>query len=120
MQYMRVRYGEPFRIPRRLGDLFKDVVRIDGVDYVRGQGFVVRDYYALVNLNKILLRLGLILTPIVTCAICYTTIDCEKCEFTQVCRKDVNICICGKCASSPDSSEKYRERMENLFLRGSR
>jgi len=107
MEYQRIRYGEPFQIRRRLGDLFRDIVRIKGVDYERGKGFIVRDYYALANLNKILIRMGLILTPMVECAICHRSVDCEKCNFTDVCLKDVSICLCDECLSSEDVVSRY-------------
>ena len=107
MEYQRIRYGEPFQIRRRLGDLFKDIVRIKGVDYERGKGFIVRDYYALSNLNKILIRMGLLLTPEVICYICGKYVDCEKCKFTDVCLKDVPTCICESCLQSEDLSDKY-------------
>ena len=107
MQYLKIRYGEPFSIPRRLGDLFKEVVRIKGVDYVKGRGFVVKDYYALSNLNKILARLGLILTPEVKCFLCGQYIDCEKCRFKSSCRRDMTTCICDKCMSEADILKKY-------------
>ncbi len=118
MQVMKIKYGEPFRIPRRLGDLFKDVVRIDGVDYVRGAGFTVRDYYALSNLNKILIRLGLVLLPMVTCTICGRDVDCEECEYTDVCRKDVNLCLCRECTYSENVVDKYRLSVRKRVFKG--
>lgn len=116
MDVMRIKYGEPFRIPRRLGDLFRDVVRIDGVEYVRGKGFIVRDYYAMVNLNKILMRMGLTLAPTVNCVMCGASIECDKCEYTDVCRKEVTLCICGNCAYSPNSFERYRDVAKSIYL----
>lgn len=117
MQYMKIRYGEPFSIPRRLGtELFKEVVRIRGVNYVKGKGFVVSDYYALSSLNRILARLGLILTPEVKCSICGTDIDCEKCEFKSVCRKNTSTCICIKCLKERDIVEKYIHSQRNILF----
>ena len=107
MQYMRIRYGEPFMIPRRLGKLFKEVVRIKGVDYVKGKGFIVKDYYALSNLNKILSRLGLLLTPEVKCFICGKYIDCETCRFKSNCKREVSTCICDDCLKKENIVEIY-------------
>jgi hypothetical protein len=114
---MKIRYGEPFSIPRRLGsELFKEVVRIRGVNYIRGQGFVVSDYYALSSLNRILARLGLILTPEVKCSICGANIDCEKCEFNSVCRKNTDTCVCDVCLKKKDLVEEYiRSQKKALF-----
>ncbi len=116
MEYQRIRYGEPFQIRRRLGDLFKDIVRIKGVDYERGKGFIVRDYYALANLNKILIRMGLLLTPIVECAICRNLVDCEECKFGDICLKDVSICLCDRCMNREDVVSEYLRVSKNLFL----
>lgn len=107
MEYQTIRYGEPFQIRRRLGNLFRDIVRIKGVEYGRGRGFIVRDYYALSNLNKILIRMGLILTPMVKCVICNKNLECESCSFADVCLKDVSTCLCDECLYSEDIVEKY-------------
>ncbi|HIE37295.1 TPA: hypothetical protein EYP83_03915 [Candidatus Geothermarchaeota archaeon] len=115
MEYQTIRYGEPFQIRRRLGNLFKDIVRIKGVEYERGKGFIVRDYYALTNLNKILIRMGLILTPMVKCVICDKNIECEKCSFTDVCLKDVTTCLCDECLYSDDVVEKYLSTSRGYF-----
>ncbi len=116
MEYQKIRYGEPFQIRRRLGNLFRDIVRIKGVDYERGRGFIVRDYYALSNLNKILIRMGLLLTPEVKCYICGTYVDCEKCPFTDVCLKDVSICICESCLNDENLVEKYYSTSMRDFI----
>jgi len=115
MQYMKIRYGETFSIPRRLGNLFREVVRIKGVEYIKGKGFIVRDYYALSNLNKILARLGLILTPEVRCFICGKYVDCEKCEFRNNCKRDVTICICDDCLNNKNILNIYLAK-QNKFL----
>jgi len=116
MQYMKIRYGEPFSIPRRLGtELFKEVVRIRGIDYVKGKGFIVSDYYALSSLNKILVKLGLILKPEVKCFLCGKNIDCDKCEFSQVCRKNVSTCLCDECISKFSLVSDYISRQKFLL-----
>ena len=120
MQYMKIRYGEPFSIPRRLGsELFKEVVRIRGVNYVKGKGFIVSDYYALSSLNHILIKLGLILTPEVKCIVCGKNIDCESCKFKTVCKKNTKVCICDECLNRNDIVDKYiniqRERLNTII-----
>jgi len=113
MEYQKIRYGEPFQIRRRLGDLFRDIVRIKGVSYERGKGFIVSDYYALSNLNKILIRMGLLLTPEVKCFICGAYVDCEKCTYTEVCLKDVSTCICDKCIGEENLDKNYYIKSQN-------
>lgn len=116
MQYMKIRYGEPFSIPRRLGtELFKEVVRIKGVDYVKGKGFIVADYYALSSLNRILVKLGLILTPEVKCYLCNRPVDCDKCRFRNVCKKNTNYCICDQCLEKEDLADKYIEKQRMML-----
>ncbi len=116
VQYLKIEYGKPFKIPRRLGDLFKDIVKIKGVSYVRQAGFVVEDKAALDALNRILVRLGLILLPVVKCYICGGYVDCESCEFKKICKQDVRYCICSKCMSKKTLVADYLNKQRRLIL----
>ena len=117
MQYIKIRYDEPFSIPRRLGtELFKEIVRIRGISYIKGKGFVVSDYYALSSLNRILARLGLVLTPEIKCYICGKPIDCETCIFKSFCKKNTRTCICEECLKDSALADKYIEKQRNSLF----
>ncbi len=121
-QYMKIYYGKPFQIPRRLGDRFKEIVGIKGVRYIRQKGFVVSDKAALDAMNRILIKMGLILVPAIDCFICGRDVGCDECEYNDVCKKDVRTCICNICMSSEDIVKKYydaqRTMLERVFKSG--
>ncbi|MEM0056874.1 MAG: hypothetical protein QXH96_00100 [Candidatus Geothermarchaeota archaeon] len=111
VQYMKVKYNDFFQIPRKLGtDVFKEIVKLKGVEYVKGKGFLVKGKDALDGLNKVLIRYGLLLVPQINCFICGTEVDCSACEFRDVCERSVKECICQKCISSSNLLENYAKR----------
>ena len=110
IQYMKISYGVPFKIPRKLGNLFKEIVKIKGVKYIKQQGFVIEDKSSLDAVNRILIKMGLVLVPKIYCYVCGGEVDCENCEFKDICKKDVKYCICKKCLSSHDIVKKYAEK----------
>lgn len=116
VQYMKVKYDVFFQIPRRLGtDIFKEIVKLKGVEYVKGKGFLVKSKDALDGLNKVLIKYGLILIPQINCFICGAEIDCSTCEFRDVCERSVKECICQKCISSTDLLENYAKKSADVL-----
>lgn len=115
VQYMKIYYGQPFKIPRRLGDRFKEVVGIRGVRYVRQKGFVVSDKAALDAVNRILVKMGLILVPTINCFICGKDVGCEECEYRDVCKRAVVTCLCAECMNAEDFVKKYSDVQHSLF-----
>lgn len=118
VQHMKIKYGIPFSIPRRLGTRFKDVVSIKGVKYIKRKGFVVENKAALDSLNRILVKMGLILSPQLECFICKKEVDCEKCFFKTYCRKDTKTCICQNCLERPDLVKRYSDIQRELLSIG--
>ncbi len=119
MQYMNIRYGVPFRIPRRLGDRFKEIVSIKGVNYIRGSGFIVENKEALDSMNKILVKMGLILKPTITCYICGSEINCDECPYNKSCHKAVTHCICKVCFTKTNLVKEYMDKQKreiNLII----
>jgi hypothetical protein len=112
---MKIEFGKPFRIPRRLGDRFKEVVSIRGVKYIRQEGFVVDNKAALDSLNRILIKMGLILVPLIRCFLCGKDIDCDNCNFKDVCRREVSTCICSSCLDDRDVLSKYFDTQKRLL-----
>jgi len=107
MQYMNIKYGVPFWIPRRLGDKFRDIISIKGVKYIKGSGFVIENKEALDSVNKILVKMGLILKPTINCYICGVEINCDECEFNRTCHRAVQHCICKVCFIKEDLVNRY-------------
>ena len=110
VQYIKVSYGVPFKIPRKLGELFKEIVKIKGVKYIKQQGFVVEDKLSLDSINRILIKMGLVLLPKIQCYICGNDVKCEECEFKDICKQDVKYCICEKCLSNQNIVNMYIEK----------
>lgn len=117
MQYLNIKYGIPFWIPRKLGDRFKDIIGIKGVKYIKGSGFVVENMEALESMNKILVKMGLILKPIIQCYICGTEINCDECEFKGTCHRAVTHCICKNCFSQKEMIHRYLTRQSQVIRR---
>ncbi len=117
MQYMNIKYGTPFRIPRRLGDRFKDIVSIRGVKYIKGTGFIIENKEALDSINKILVKMGLILKPLINCYICGGNVDCDECTFNKSCHKAVTHCICKTCFQQRDLVNIYISKQTQMIRR---
>lgn len=115
VQYMKIRYGVPFQIPRRLGDRFREIVGIKGVRYIRQQGFVVSDKSALDAMNRILVKMGLILVPDIRCFICGMDVGCDGCSYKDVCKRDAESCICGSCMSRGDIVKRYYDMQRTML-----
>lgn len=100
--------GVPFKISARLGPtLFKAIVRLKGLDYKRGEGFVVNDLSIIPRINAILKPLNVLLVPYGNCIICNKDIQCENCEYLDNCKKDIDMCICRRCLDNPLIWENY-------------
>ena len=115
---VKIYIGSPFSLRVRLGaTLFKSIVRIKGVEYERGSGFIVRDYSAIPKLNALLDRFDVELVPYSRCVICGGDVHCEGCEYREECRKDVGQCICRGCLEGGDAWENYTVRLRARLLR---
>lgn len=105
---IKVYLGSPFQPRVRLGaTVFKALVKLRGVEYRRGEGFVINDYSAIPRVNALLDRFNVILVPYGRCAICGRDVRCETCEYRDGCRKDVDICICRSCLEKGDVWRSY-------------
>lgn len=117
MQYLYIKYGTPFWIPRKLGDRFRDIVGIKGVKYIKRSGFVIENKEALDSINKVLVKMGLILKPIIECYICGTHINCDECEFNRTCHKAVSHCICRNCFAQRELVNNYLMKQSQVIRR---
>ena len=117
MQYLNIKYGKLFWIPRRLGDRFKDIVGIKGVKYIKGSGFIIENKEALDSINKILVKMGLILKPIIECYICGAEINCDECEFSRTCHRAVTHCICRTCFAQKGIVNNYLTKQTQVIRR---
>ncbi len=102
--------GRPFQFRIRLGStLFKAIVKIKGIEYRRGEGFVITSYDAIPKVNALIERFNVMLIPYIPCVICGKDVHCETCEYSINCRKDLEACICKTCLNQSDAWRKYSE-----------
>jgi len=112
---IKVYVGSPFQPRIRLGaTLFKSIVRLKGVEYRRGQRFIISDLSAIPRLNTLLSRFNVVIVPYGRCIICGKDVRCDQCEYLDLCRKDVDICICRSCLEQHDVWNKYIQAQRKI------
>jgi hypothetical protein len=114
-EVIKVILGKPFKFNVRLGNiLFRNIVRLKGVDYRRGQGFLIKDYAAIPALNSILSPLNIEVIPSISCIICNSDVKCEACEFKDECKKSVRFCVCNDCLVSENLWSEYSRAVKDI------
>lgn len=108
LNIVKVYLGKPFQLKVRLGGtLFKIFVKIKGVEYKKGAGFIINDYSAIPKINTLLERFGVTIVPYIVCTICGKDVHCESCEYIINCNKDIGFCICRMCLSKENVWSEY-------------
>jgi|Deesub1362B_J571_1020462.scaffolds.fasta_scaffold00004_263 hypothetical protein len=112
---IKIILGRPFKLNVRLGNtLFRNIVKIKGIEYKHGKGFIVKDYSILPRINSLLSHLNIELIPYILCIICESDVNCQDCIFKDNCKKDIRFCVCNKCIESNDIWTRYSRAIKDI------
>ena len=115
MKVLKVEFGKRFKLPFLGKESFSMLMRY-GLNYDRkSRMFYVDSNTDLISINELLKSRGIRIEIVKKCAICGVPIDCDKCDFSETCRKEQAYCICDKCLKKNDIFNAYVEAQKKFL-----
>jgi aspartate/tyrosine/aromatic aminotransferase len=113
---MKIIVGEWFWIPRVEGDIFKKIVKKNGLKYNNSKGFQTTSETDLKDIVTILNKaLDEEVVMMLKCFICSAQIDCSNCRYSDACESISSFqkCLCEECETN-EVSNIYSMRFTEL------